>query len=72
MTRTCCPACRLRFTTATASGLADCPTCGEPLSSASSAELVGFSLWLEEPPPPTFADIAIAVERAFQTDRELS
>lgn len=43
MTRTCCSACRLRFSRGS-SALASCPFCAGPLEAAPAATLVGYKL----------------------------
>ncbi|HMJ32537.1 MAG TPA: hypothetical protein VK501_01370 [Baekduia sp.] len=44
MTRSCCPSCRLRFSRATATQLAACPFCAQPLQLVPSASVLGFKL----------------------------
>jgi predicted amidophosphoribosyltransferase len=59
MTRSCCPACRLRFDRATATVLASCPVCGAPLDEvADVAELVGYRLADAAPQPEATAAVA--------------
>ena len=49
MTRNSCPSCRLRFTRVTASHLAACPFCAQPLQSVPAADLLGYRLLSIEP-----------------------
>ena len=46
MTHVSCPSCRVRFNRALAAHLEECPLCGSPLDSSSSAEpLLGLRLF---------------------------
>jgi hypothetical protein len=49
MTRSCCPACRLRFSRATASSIRSCPFCAGPIAEVSAAEAIGMRLVAIEP-----------------------
>jgi hypothetical protein len=44
VTRTCCPSCRLRFSTATAAHLETCPFCAGPLDQRLPDAVLGFKL----------------------------
>ena len=66
MTHTCCPACRLRFTRAAASGLGACPSCGELLFTAPTADVLGLHLWTPEGDPPALPDLGAAIAVAVQ------
>ncbi len=60
MTHTCCPACRLRFTPATASGLEECPCCGEGLAHHTAGSVLGFRLWVRDSAAATAVAAAVA------------
>jgi hypothetical protein len=61
VTRACCPACRLRFSRATAVHLAACPFCGEPLATLAAASALGFRLMTIEPPDGAVDEVAVAL-----------
>ena len=49
MTRSSCPTCRLRFTRVTASHLASCPFCAQPLQAVPAGDVLGYRLLSIEP-----------------------
>lgn len=61
MTHVGCPACRVRFTHASAAYLADCPECGRPLQSVAGAEgVLGFRVYIPDHGPQQLPE-AVAV-----------
>ena len=69
MTHTCCPGCRLRLTRATASDSMACPHCGELLSTASAASVMGYQLWQDDTRPARLPALAEAVAVAIAPPR---
>ena len=58
MTRLSCPTCRLRFASAAALHLKDCPECGRALHPVAAAEAaLGYRLFvaIDSPPAPSVA-----------------
>jgi hypothetical protein len=51
MTRLCCPSCRLRFTTAAAATLTNCPECDCPPEAVDVAATLGYRLFVAADPP---------------------
>ena len=65
MTRTTCPACRLRYTAAFAAALSSCPFCGGPLATRTTEQSLGYRLtggsW-------SSADVPVARAAALPVD----
>lgn len=60
MTRSCCPACRMRFSRATAVSLRSCPFCAGPIQTLPAEAVLGLKLvaiepLLDERPEPAIA-----------------
>ena len=49
MTRSCCPACRMRFSRATAASLRSCPFCAGPIHLLPADAVLGLKLVAIEP-----------------------
>lgn len=69
MTRSCCPACRLRFAREDPA-LASCPFCAAPLQTLPAAALVGYQLIADAESPLDDLAVELAMARSAALEPE--